>query len=250
MTAEAINETVEADLWRSFATDPGGPARLRLFEAYLPFSRRIAAQVRRDRPGADLDIEDLRQTAAEALLQVLDRFDPSRGAAFEAFAARRIAGAVIDGIAQTTELRRQISTRNRIRAERARSLAPAHPERLSAGDALQALSDLAVDLALGFMLEDAALSGGPEQESRAPNAYESLAWTDTVKRVTQALERLPEQERTVIRLHYLQGLEFSRVADTLGLSRGRISQIHAAALQRLRTRLPRHDQLHFPTVTS
>lgn len=243
MAAGALEETVEAGLWRALAADPLGPARLKLFEAYLPFSRRVAAQVRRERPGADLDIDDLRQSAAEALLQAIDRFDPARGAAFEAFAARRIAGAVIDGVGQASELRRQISVRNRMRAERARSLAPADPDRLSTDEALKALTELAVGLAMGFMLEDAALASRSDQEARTPNAYESLAWGETVRTLAAALEGLPEQERTIVRLHYLEGLEFSRIADTLDLSRGRISQIHAAALQRLRKRLPRPDQL-------
>lgn len=243
------SQDLNPDIWRAFAEDPAGGARQVIFESYLPFARRIAARVRRDRPGADLDIDDLRQHAAEGLLQAMDRFDPSQGTSFEAYAARRIRGSIIDGIGASSELRRQSAFRNRIRAERARSLRPEDPAGLSTLDALQALASLAVDLALGFMLDDAALAGGEDQAARGPNAYESLAWAETVQRVTTALESLPEQERTVVRLHYLQGLEFAMIADTLSLSRGRVSQIHAAALQRLRKRLPRPDHLHFQ-VTS
>lgn len=236
---------MDADLWRALARDPSGPARQRIFETYLPFSRKIAARVGRERPGADLDPGDLRQYAAEGLLQAIDRFDPERGAAFEAFAARRIAGCVIDGIGESSELRRQSAFRNRVRSERARSLGSDRPSRMSTADAFQALADLAVELALGFMLDEAALSDGNELQTQTPSAYESLAWIETVKHVASAIAGLPEQERVVVRLHYLEGLEFARIADTLSLSRGRISQIHAAALQHLRRRLPRPDNLHF-----
>lgn len=238
---------LDPDVWRAFATDPGGPARGRIFEAYLPFSRRIAARIRKERPGADLDMDDLRQYAAEGLLQAMDRFEPERGIAFEAFAARRIAGCIIDGIGASSESRRQSAVRNRIRAERTRSLSPDNVDRLSTADSLQALADLAVSLAVGFMLDEAAVLG-ETPVAPGPSAYDSAAWNDTVKRMVSAIETLPEQERTVVRLHYLEGLEFARIADTLSLSRGRISQVHAAALDRLRRRLPRADHLHFPTV--
>lgn len=243
----APDVVLDPDVWRAFAADPGGPARGRIFEAYLPFSRRIAARIRKERPGADLDMDDLRQYAAEGLLQAMDRFEPERGIAFEAFAGRRISGCIIDGIGASSESRRQSAVRNRIRAERTRSLSPDNVDRLSTADALQVLADLAVSLAVGFMLDEAAVLG-EAPVAPGPSAYDSVAWTDTVKRMVSAIETLPEQERTVVRLHYLEGLEFARIADTLSLSRGRISQVHAAALDRLRRRLPRADHLHFPTV--
>jgi len=44
-------------------------------------------------------------------------------------------------------------------------------------------------------------------------------------------------ERQVIEYHYLQGLLFADIATLLGLSRGRVSQIHSSALFRLRKSL-------------
>jgi RNA polymerase sigma factor for flagellar operon FliA len=53
-------------------------------------------------------------------------------------------------------------------------------------------------------------------------------------RLLHAVDGLPPQQKTVIRSHYLQGIPFERVADTLGLTKGRISQIHRQALLHLR----------------
>lgn len=234
---------LDPQLWLELSRNPTGPARHRIFEAYLPFSRRIAARIRKERRGADLDLDDLRQHAAEGLLQAIDRFDVSRGSPFEAFASRRIAGCVIDGISASSEVRRQYAFRNRVRAERTRSFLPDDADRLSTPDALQALADLAVSLAIGFMLDEAAISSSGERQAEGPSAYESVAWSETVQKMISALQSLPDQERTVVRLHYLEGLEFARIADTLSLSRGRVSQIHSAALERLRKRLPRSEQL-------
>lgn len=245
MSAGKSGEPIDLDpqLWLELGRNPDGPARHRIFEAYLPFSRRIAARIRKEKPGADLDLDDLRQHAAEGLLQAIDRFDAERGIPFEAFASRRIAGCVIDGISASSEIRRQYALRNRVRAERTRSLLPEDADRLAAPDALQALADLAVSLAIGFMLDEASISSNGERQAEGPSAYESVAWSETVQKMTAALSSLPDQEKTVVRLHYLEGLEFARIADTLSLSRGRVSQIHSAALERLRKRLPRPEQL-------
>lgn len=232
-----------AGLWEASRAPGGSGARSRIFEAYLPFARAVARRIRRERPGSDLDIDDLRQFAAEGLLQAIDRYDPERGAPFEAFAARRIAGNVLDGVAASSESRRQASFRNRVRAERIRSLRPEPQTRLSSVEALDALAALAAELAVGFILDDAAVAEAGHLSSIGPNAYESLAWAETARRIAAAVDGLPDQERRVVRLHYLEGLEFARIADTLSLSRGRISQIHAEALRRLRKRLPGHDQL-------
>jgi len=45
---------------------------------------------------------------------------------------------------------------------------------------------------------------------------------------------LPEPERSVVRQHYQHDLPFAEIATMLGLSRGRISQLHKSALGKLR----------------
>jgi len=78
--------------------------------------------------------------------------------------------------------------------------------------------------------------GDPEP---GPDAYESLAWRQTQKRLLAEIERLTPNEASVIRQHYEHGLSFAQVADLMGLTRGRISQLHHAALSKLRKRLSR-----------
>ena len=51
------------------------------------------------------------------------------------------------------------------------------------------------------------------------------------------LEVLPERERDILRYHYLEGISFDEIGILLGVSKGRISQIHKAAIALLRKRL-------------
>ncbi|MBW8743393.1 MAG: hypothetical protein JF628_03435 [Sphingomonas sp.] len=63
--------------------------------------------------------------------------------------------------------------------------------------------------------------------------------------LTELSEQLPEAERRVIFRHYFQQQPFDDIAAGMGLTKGRISQLHHAALRRLRERL---RQLHGSSV--
>ena len=55
--------------------------------------------------------------------------------------------------------------------------------------------------------------------------------------IRETVARLPEQEQKVVRYHYLQEIAFDDIAVMLGVTKGRISQIHRRALCRLRDAL-------------
>jgi RNA polymerase sigma factor for flagellar operon FliA len=191
----------------------------------------------RQRTGSDIELDDLKQLAYAGLIEALSRFDPDRGAPFRAFAARRISGSMLDGIAKTSELREQLAHRRRIRRTRVDSLAPADVAGLSAAEALGQLSDLVTGLALGFMLDKGLFVAGEDQADDQPDAYQSLAWRQLTRRVAAEVRGLPERERIIIEQHYGRGVDFQRLGQLLGVTKGRISQIHKDAVQRLRRSL-------------
>lgn len=232
----------EAMLWRATRDTNSLDARQKLFAAYLPFSRQIAARHHRERRGSDVELQDLRQLACAGLLEAIDRFEPDRGVPFRSYAARRISGSILNGIAKMSEVREQIATRNRLRQERLRSLSLDGAQTASSADPMRALAELAVGLAIGFMLEDSALLAGEDQPDRRPNAYESLAWKDLLRRLHVEIDSLPDRERLILRGHYLDGVPFEQLGALLGISKGRVSQLHKAAIVRIRKSLQAPDQ--------
>ena len=224
----------EAALWQRLRSDNAAAARARLFDIYFEFARRLARRHFRDRRSGDIEFADLSQLAAEGLLEAIDRYDPEVGAPFRAFAARRIRGNILSGIAKLSEQRDRTNARRRAGRERVRSLMSELP---ASGDALDALTELAVGLAIGFILEDNRPAIEPDIAPAPPSAYDSLAWKETVARVAAEVSRLPPNERTVVEHHYLRGLTLEQIGQMLDVSKGRVSQIHRAALERLRKRL-------------
>lgn len=70
-------------------------------------------------------------------------------------------------------------------------------------------------------------------------AYQQVALRQLRERMIALMTRLPERERHIIRAHYLQEMPFRDIAAEMALSKGRVSQLHKAALELLRQELIR-----------
>lgn len=227
-------ERVEAVLWREHAGQPGIGTRQRLFDHYRGFARRVALTQFRKRREGNFDLGDIEQLAYEALLQTIERFDPTRSVPFEAYARVRINGHIGSGLAQTSEAAAQYRYRQRAERDRLKSL---YNTAEAAADPIAALSSLSAAIAIGLMLEgdfSAEMEAIPDP---APSAYDSLAWNELQRHIHELIDALPDQEAYVVRQHYRNDVSFQQIAGLMGVSKGRVSQIHRAALLRLRGRL-------------
>ncbi|WP_457331682.1 sigma-70 family RNA polymerase sigma factor [Rhizobacter sp. P5_C2] len=220
-------------LWRHYRLAPDGALRDALVRRYEKLVRMLAAKAFAQRFSAELEFSDYFQFGMVGLLEALDRFDPGHGVRFEAFGARRITGAILDGVESLSEKQRQIATRQALRRERAASLRENATAAQRPADLLDRLAGVAIGLALGLLLEDTGMySNGVEPA--VDNAYQQIELRQLQQRVRDAVQQLPAQERLVITLHYLQLRPFEQIATEQNLSKGRISQIHHRALARLR----------------
>lgn len=238
-SADTLRADAETVLWRAFKDEDSVAAREQLFALHAPFARSLARRHYRERSFGDVDIADLRQLAYEGLLEALDRFDPLREVPFRGFAAHRIRGSILNGIARMNELREQLSWRHRLRRERTRSLMTSDDAvAMSTSDTMAALAELAVSLALGFMLEGTGMMTSAEG-GRLPlgTAYDSAAWKEISNRLLAELASLPEREQIILRRHYIEDVSFEHLARLLDLSKARVSQLHRSALAVLRRRM-------------
>lgn len=231
------DDRIEASLWRRARDEGDIRARADLFERYQPLALKIAAGEFARRRDMGVELAEIRQLALEGLLQALDRFDHRREVPFAGFARPRIRGSVMDGLAKSSESAAQYRFRQRTERDRLQSLAPDRGGEEQS--ALAALGQLASLLAVGLMLEEGGRIDPDRTASVEPGAYDTLAWAQMQAHLAGQLDMLEEQERFVIRQHYLEDVRFSQIAEAMKLSRGRISQIHKAALRRLQSSLQR-----------
>jgi RNA polymerase sigma factor for flagellar operon FliA len=73
------------------------------------------------------------------------------------------------------------------------------------------------------------------------DGYASLALRQMRGRLRAAVAGLPQAERRVLEGHYFQQQPFAEIAEALGVTRGRVSQIHKRGLGLLRAELARDN---------
>lgn len=242
-------------LWERWRREGDAQARDELARHYQPYARIVAATYYARRLHDDIGFDEYLQLASLGLLEAMERFDPDVGVQFQTFAARRMHGAILDGLDRLTEKNRQIAVRRKLRQERVQalkedSLPPAsqgrQPPATGAGEGAEALfrrlAEVGIGLALGVLLEDTGMvAEEPHEDATAPASvspevrYFQKAELQRLRQALRALvDRLPTPERNVVFCHYLQEMTFGEIAARQGVTRSRISQLHGRALLLLR----------------
>jgi RNA polymerase sigma factor FliA len=162
---------------------------------YGGWIKRTALLLKARMPWADSD--ELLQWGAIGMLEALNRYDQSLGVEFQVFAARRIRGAMIDGLRREGALRRGESP----------------------------LDADAVDTA--------AASGGTSPE----DPLASLLRSDNRTALVEALQHLPPLEYRVLAMHFYDEMNNREIAAVLEISEGYASRIRKRALETLAGRL-------------
>src|SRR5262245_21524787 len=91
-------EAHELALWRRLRGSRDADARDGLLALHMPYARIVAATYYSRRYNDEVEFGDYLQYASIGLLEALERFDPERGAQFRTFAARRMHGAILNGL--------------------------------------------------------------------------------------------------------------------------------------------------------
>lgn len=233
------------DLWSTFIGTGSILVREALFRHYVPYARALAAQLFAGRLRDDVEFGDFLQLALVGLLEALDRFDPQRGIAFETYCTPRIRGSVLDGVGRLTDGQEQMSFMRRAQRERLASIKDGAQTGDAATDTFRQIAHLAAGLAIGYMLDGSGMLA-TEEESAPPasSPWQGIAWRQTQSRLSGAVAELPVRYRRIIHYHYFCGLHFEQIADILGTSRARISQLHHAALAQLKDALGERQRLY------
>jgi RNA polymerase sigma factor for flagellar operon FliA len=204
-------------------------ARDVLVARYLPWAEMLADRIHRRVAGLRVPREDLRQSATVGLLEAMTRFDPSRGIPFPGYAIARVRGAIFNEVRQFSAGRDEHPGARVV--ERLQSMRRRPP-----GDEVGPLEQLVEDivgLGLAFLLDSEAAQADEQFCSAQEYTERSLMNT----RLRWAMQRLPERSRLLIQAHYFEHLPFKTLAERLGVSRGRVSQLHHVALLDLRRAL-------------
>jgi len=242
-------------LWRRFRLTRDPELRDRLIRSSISLVRKVAGRLALRLP-PHLDLDELEAAGVPGLLAAVESFDPDKDVDFAAYAQARIRGAILDELRNLDPLSRSLRAKAR-RIESAigvleqRLLRPPSDDEVAAhlGLPLDELHRVLQELRLGLHVSldggrggeaDAPGSGPPVLvESHAADPWEQLAAKERQALLGQLIDELPGSEGLVLSLYYVEELTMKEIGQVLAVSESRVSQIHNAALLRLRSRLRR-----------
>lgn len=198
-----------------------------------------------------VELDDLIQAGAIALLNAIDHYDPKKGIVFSTYITQRIRWALID------ELRERDWVPRRIRSNAREIAAVIHRVEQATGKAAKE-ADVAAEMKVTIseyrqMLAESNISQicsldelqeeladrfeQPDAQHEKLNPLNEITQLRLVRKIGDEIKALPEREQTLLNLYYQQELNMKEVGEILGITETRVSQLHSQAIKRLRSRL-------------
>lgn len=185
--------------------------------------------------------EDLLSCAHVALVEVARRFDPSAGASFATYALARLQGAVLDELRSGDWASRSVraAARRTDAAVDALTISLGRPPTRgeladSLGVARTELDHLQVDVHRAVMVSIDAQTGPDGTSLDVPDTGESperaMLRGERARHLHEAIRALPDRLDEVIERNFFGDESLTDIAEDLGVTLSRVSQMRARAL--------------------
>jgi len=231
---EGVSPQEERCLWQALREHNSIVARETLAQRYTPLARSIAANLYARRHIPELEFCDYFQYASIGMLEAMERYDPDSNATFKTYASYRIQGCILSGVEKLSEKQQQIAFRKRLNQQRLQSLASGKHHGCNHDSPFYALAEVAIGLAISYLLEGSGMYQVEENDGYLAENYRGYEISQLQQLLHKIVSALPEREQTVIKYHYYQQLSFEEISEMLGVTKGRVSQLHRGALSLLK----------------
>ncbi len=226
-----------------------------LIENYIPLVKKIATGFAMRIPPS-ITLDELISAGNLGLIDAAGKFDSSRHVDFKTYASFRIKGSILDELRNLDNYSRSLRQKTQqlekaVKAVEKEKSGPAEDEDVAEymGLSIKEYQDLLTDVhSIAFFSLDASIrssfsqtndSGATFQSQLKGNDSPEKNFNDYEKKkiLAEAIDRLPEKERTIISLYYYEGLTLKEIGEIFGRTESRICQIHSAAIIKLKSKL-------------
>lgn len=239
-SADGVPDT--SHLWTLFIEQGDQRARAELIVVHMPLVRFVVSRLLPSMP-THVHADTLVDYGVLGLMEAVDRFDPQRGFRFETFAVPRIKGAIVDEIRSIDWTPRSVRSKARAIAIGREDLegelhrSPSHEEIAArTGLTTTEIERVLAMVQQGTVTElDESLPRSDTDLTADPEAaYEAK---EELRVLREAVSQLRDRERLVVELYYFQDYTLSQIATVLGVTEGRVSQIHSRAIDNVLWRM-------------
>lgn len=224
-------------VWEEFSPSQ----REKLVQHYAPQIRFLALRMKAKLP-KNIDLGELISAGTLGLMESLKKYKAELGIKFETYSENRIRGAMLDELRRLDWFPRGL--RQRVRQldnvvwqlEQENGRAPTVEEirdrtGLPEKEIHQGLEALQSQLAIPLDSIEDTLADEPGKDGEP---FHGTAIKELTEKIADLIDRLTDREKLVLSLYYADELNMREVAEVLGITEGRVSQLHSQALARLR----------------
>lgn len=223
----------------------------------LPQVYYVAARIRERLP-KNVDMEDLVQAGVIGLIDACRNYDSSKDAQFSTFAKFRIRGAILDSL-------RVLDWGSRTLRKKGRDISSSIAKLESKLGRQPQEEEIAAEMRIGLeelqstmmQLDGLYLVGQRSDPSNdrsesydliesapAPdqdNPFDLCLQGERKEQLAEAVSQMSEREQLILSLYYKEELTMKEISQVVGIVVSRVSQIHAAAMVKLRASLSHLD---------
>uniref|UniRef100_UPI0036F3390C RNA polymerase sigma factor WhiG n=1 Tax=Cellulomonas timonensis TaxID=1689271 RepID=UPI0036F3390C len=246
--------------WVEFKAHGDRRVRERLILHYGALVTAVASRVGMRLPST-VEQADLVSYGMFGLIDAIEKYELDRAVKFETYASARIRGAILDELRAMDWIPRSVRTKARavdrayaeLESELHRTPSEAEvAQRLDVG--VSELRSVFTQLStVNVAALDELMGAGSERsdklslidtlgDDRARDPAGSFEAQETKFLLARAIEQLGEREKIVLILYYYEGMTLAEIGRVLGVTESRISQMHTAAMLRLRAKLTESER--------
>jgi RNA polymerase sigma factor for flagellar operon FliA len=230
----------------------------------LPQVYYVAARIHERLP-KQVELEDLVQAGVIGLMEACGSYDSAKDAQFSTFAKFRIRGAILDSLRKLDWGSRTLRRKGReIAASVAKLEASLGREPLE--EEIAADMNMRLDVLQSTMtqLDGLYLVGQGSHSThdstdpydliesaagaQGENPFDQCLEGERRALLAEAVSRLSEREQLILSLYYEEELTMKEISKIVGIVVSRVSQIHAAAMVKLRAPLSRLSENAVPQI--
>jgi RNA polymerase sigma factor for flagellar operon FliA len=216
----------------------------RLME-HIGLVKRVALHLKTRLPNF-MEIDELIQVGTIGLIEAAKSFDDSKGVEFEIFARTRIRGAILDQVRKLSYLPRSAMVNIRDHNEATAALSSElgrEPSQTELAEFMgKDLESFHKERTHAYRFQTVSLESQVMDDVEIPsneiNEPESeLADAQLLTALEGSIESLPERDKTIISLYYVEEMNLKEIGAVLDISESRVSQILSSTVKKLRTHL-------------
>lgn len=225
--------------------------REQLITAHLGKVKYIADRMAAKLP-ASIERDDLYGAGIIGLIEAVERYDASRGISFTTFAEMRVRGAILDNLrsldwaSRSTRRRSREIQENFSQIEQQKGRAATEEEvaekmNIPVAELREVLQDLRglQVLDLDERDEETGLAAADTVYDTADSPLKQIEKDQRRRLLAEAIDKLPEREKQVVALYYVEELTMKEIGKVLNITESRVSQMRTQAIVRLRANLPK-----------